>query len=326
MPTSATVVSAQATSIKNLPINLFASVMGLSGLALAWRSAGSAFGAPAGIANAMGAFATLVFIALAIGYLVKWQRFPDAVKQEFAHPISSNFFGTVTIGVLLLSSVVEVWSPSLRVLLWTVASLATLALGVVIVSRLLNGKVPLSNVVPAWLIPGVATLDIAVAGGTLHMPWAHELNLLGAGVGTVLAVVFLVMIFSRLVQGDPLPLPMTPSLMILIGPFAVGFLAYVNVTGRVDSFAALLFYFAVFLFVVLAGRVFRPSVPFSPGWWAISFPLAALANAALAYAMVSDSLALAGLAVALLAFLTVAITVLTVRTLHWLWTGRLLSA
>jgi len=78
--------------------------------------------------------------------------------------------------------------------------------------------------------------------------------------------------------------------------------------------------------VVLAGRVFRPSVPFSPGWWAISFPLAALANAALAYAMVSDSLALAGLAVALLAFLTVAITVLTVRTLHWLWTGRLLSA
>lgn len=326
MSMPATAVSAPATSIKNLQVNLFASVMGLSGLALAWRSAGSAFGAPTAVGDAIGAFAVLVFLALAIGYLVKWQRFPEAVKQEFSHPVSSNFFGTVTIGLLLLSSVIGAWSPPLRVVLWAVASAATLVLGVIIVSRLLNGRTPLSNVVPAWLIPGVATLDIAVAGGTLQMPWAHELNLLGAGVGTMLAVVFLVLIFSRLVQGEPLPLPMTPSLMILIGPFAVGFLAYVNLTGRVDAFAALLFYFALFLFVVLAGRVFRPSVAFAPGWWAISFPLAALANAALAYAMVSDSLVLAGVAVALLAFLTVALAVLTVRTLHWLWTGRLLSA
>jgi tellurite resistance protein len=325
MSLSAAAAPVPATSIKNLQINLFASVMGLSGLALAWRSAGSAFNAPAAIGDAIGAFAVLVFAALAIGYLVKWQRFPEAVKQEFTHPVSSNFFGTVTIGMLLLSSVVGAWSPSLRVFLWTIASIATLVLAVVIVSRMLNGRVPLANVVPAWLIPGVATLDIAVAGGTLHMPWAHELNLLGAGVGAMLAVVFLVMIISRLVQGEPLPLPMTPSLMILIGPFAVGFLAYVNLTGRVDSFAALLFYFALFLFVVLAGRVFRPSVAFAPGWWAISFPLAALANAALAYAMVSDSLLLAGVAIALLAFLTAALAVLTVRTLHWLWTGRLLS-
>ena len=55
----------------------------------------------------------------------------------------------------------------------------------------------------------------------------------------------------------------------------VGFLAYVNVTGHVDLFAGMLFYFGLFLFVLLSWRVFRRPVPFAPSWWAISFPMAA---------------------------------------------------
>ncbi|MES2531109.1 MAG: C4-dicarboxylate ABC transporter, partial [Pseudomonadota bacterium] len=46
--------SSQA-SIRNLPVNLFASVMGLSGLALAWRVAHGSLGAPAFVGEAIGA-------------------------------------------------------------------------------------------------------------------------------------------------------------------------------------------------------------------------------------------------------------------------------
>jgi hypothetical protein len=55
-----------------------------------------------------------------------------------------------------------------------------------------------------------------------------------------------------LVHQAPLATGMMPSMMILIAPFEVGFLAFVNVVQRIDAFAALLFYFGLFFFVVLA--------------------------------------------------------------------------
>ena len=50
------------------------------------------------------------------------------------------------------------------------------------------GKVDAGHALPAWLIPGVATLDIVVAGGDAAMPWARELNLFALAVGTMVAL------------------------------------------------------------------------------------------------------------------------------------------
>ncbi|MTW10583.1 C4-dicarboxylate ABC transporter [Pseudoduganella eburnea] len=308
-------------SVKNLPVNLFGAVMGIAGLALAWRGAAHLFGSSSRIADGIGVLALLVFAVLTVAYLLKWAVFPDAVKAEFTHPVGGNFFGTVTIAILLLSGVVAPWNATLQHLAWTAGALSTLVLAYVVVSRVLKGNVAAANVVPAWLIPGVASLDIAVTGGA----WSHEVNMLALGIGTAIAVVFYVLIFSRLVHGEPLPAGMVPSLMVMIAPFEVGFLAYANVTQHIDMFAAMLFYFGLFMFLVLAPRVFRRSVPFAPSWWAISFPIAALVNAALKYAAVADSAAVTLLAAALLAFLTVAIAVLLLRTLYSLYNGKLLA-
>ncbi len=109
------------------------------------------------------------------------------------------------------------------------------------------------------------------------------------------------------------------------GALAVGFLAWVNVFGQVDRFAAALFYFALFVFVVVAPKVFRRDVPFSPGWWAISFPMAALASAAIVYSEARGGAVLHGLAGVLLVVLTLALAVLTVRTLHWVFSGKLFA-
>lgn len=58
-------------TIANLPINLFASVMGLAGLSLAWREAVKVIALPAIPGEFIGWFAVLTFIALAIGYITK---------------------------------------------------------------------------------------------------------------------------------------------------------------------------------------------------------------------------------------------------------------
>jgi tellurite resistance protein len=316
---------APRNSVKNLPVNLFGAVMGLAGLSLAWRLASGVFGANIMIAEGVGIAAIGVFIALALGYIVKWAIYPSAVKHEFTHPTAGNFFGTITIGILLLSSVVAPYSKWLQEIVWTAGSISTIVLSFISLTRLLKGNIDGNHAVPALLIPGVATLDIAVAGGTLPMAWAHEVNLFAASVGAVVAIVFFTMIFSRLVHQAPLASGMIPSMMILMAPFEVGFLAYVNVVQRVDTFAALLFYSGLFFFIILATKIFRPSVAFAPGWWAISFPMAALSNAALKYAAARQTIVLHYLAGVILVIVTIAIVVLFVRTLHLLVSGELLG-
>ena len=312
-------------SVRNLPVSLFGAVMGLAGLSLAWRLAHASLGAPAVVGEAIGVFAVGVFLLLSLAYIAKLVKHPDAVYAEFHHPMAGNFFGTIVISILLLSAVVAPYSATAGQAVWATGVVATFVLSFTAVSRLLRGQVDASHAVPAWLIPGVATLDIVVTGDRMPMAWAPELNLMAGAVGAVLALVLSAMIVSRLVHRDPLASAMTPSLMILVAPFAVGFLAYVNIAGGVDRFAALLFYCALFMFAVVAPKVFRPSVRFSPGWWAISFPMAALVNAALKYAEFRSSGPLWMLAGVLLGVLTLALAILTARTVHITLNGTLLA-
>jgi tellurite resistance protein len=312
-------------SIRQLPINLYGAVMGLAGMALAWRLAVPAFGASAAIGEAMGFFALAVFVAHSAGYLAKLALHPDAVRQEFTDPVSGNFFGQFAISLLLLSSVLSPYSQVFSQGLWTAGVVVTLALGLLVGNRLLKGQLAPAHMLPVWIVPGVGVLDIGVTGGHMPMAWAGEINLLAVAVGAMVALVLWTLIIHRLAHGEPLPPRMRPSLMILMAPFAVGFLAWVNVFGGVDRFAGVLFYFALFVFVVVSPKVFRRDVPFSPGWWAVSFPMAALASAAIVYAQAVGGAVLHGLAGVLLAVLTLVLAVLTVRTLHWVFSGKLFA-
>ncbi|WFS03610.1 hypothetical protein [Rhizobium tumorigenes] len=179
------------------------------------------------------------------------------------------------------------------------------------------------HMLPALLIPGVATLDIAVTGSAMPFPWAHEINLLAFAVGSVIAGVLVVLIFGRLRHEVSLPLAMRPSLLILIAPFSVGFLAYTNLTGRIDMFASSLFYFALFLLLVLVPKILCARIPFSVHWWAIGFPLAAMSLASFRYASAVASPALQVFATGLFACLAGAIAILSARTLFIIASGRL---
>lgn len=310
-------------TVLNLPVNLFAAVMGFAGLALAWRFVHHSLGAPAAIGEAIGGFAVAVFLLIAMAYVVKLIKYPDAVRSEFSHPVVGNFFATIVISVLLISVVIEPYSAVAGQVVWTLGALATLALSFVAVSRLLKGQIDGAHVVPAWFMPSVATLDIPLTGAHMPMAWALEINLLACAIGSAMALVLFALIISRLVHRDPMALAMTPSLMILVAPFAVACLAYSSMVGGMDRFAALLFYFGLFLFFVVAPKVFRPGIPFSAAWWAIGFPIAALVNAALRYAEFRASTPLWVLAIALLVFLSLALVVLTVRTVQMALSGKL---
>jgi tellurite resistance protein len=308
-----------------LPVSLFGSVMGLSGLALAWRLAGTSFGLPAWIGEALGLLAAGVFVALALCYGIKCVESPTAVRAEFAHPVAVNFFGTPIISLLLLAAVAAPYSVVLTNALWVAGAVCMLGFAWLIVSRWMSVRQQVVHATPAWMIPVVGTLNIAIAGATLDLPGAHALSAFGLAVGLFFAVPLFTLILSRLIFEEPMPQPLQPSLMILVATFAVGFSAYISVVGRVDLFASSLFYLAAFMFTVLVPKLLRlrSGTPFHTSWWAVSFPLAAMTNAALKFAMHQPSWPAQAFGLAILAFTTLVILSLSVRTIAGIAQGEL---
>ena len=93
-------------------------------------------------------------------------------------------------------------------------------------------------------------------------------------VGIIYWVVLLAVFINRVFFHDPLPQKLLPTLFILIAPPAVGFIAYLKLTGSFDAFARILFYFGVFNVLMLLTMVdtFR-RIPYFVSWWGYTFPL-----------------------------------------------------
>jgi tellurite resistance protein len=297
-----------------LPVGLFGSVMGLTGLSVAWRLAHQRYGVPDGIAVVIAALAMLAFVLVAAGYAVKLVTAFATVRMEFRHPIAGNLFGTILISLLLLPIVLAPFAHRLAQILWVIGAAGMLAFAWLIVSRWMSDRQQVAHATPAWIIPVVGLLDVPLA---LGLPPMHGLMVLALAVGLFFAIPLFTLIFSRLLFEPPLPDALKPSLMILVAPFAVGYSTYTETVGQTDLFAEALYMLTIFVLAVLLGqlRTLPLCCPFRVSWWAVSFPLAACSIAALRFASAQPSLITDGIAIALLALATLVMAWLLGRTM-----------
>ncbi len=312
--------------LEYLPISLFGSVMGLTGLSVTWHLAQARYGTPEWITEAIGALAVIAFVAVSLGYAVKLVTAPEAVQAEFNHPIAGNLFGTFLISLFLLPIVVAPVSLLLAQMIWSIGTLGMLIFAWIITSRWMSDRQQIAHATPAWIVPVVGLLDVSLAVPSLNLPpTLHGVMVFGLAVGLFFAVPLFTLIFSRLVFEPPIPDALQPTLMILVAPFAVGASSYVVTTGQFDLFAQSLYMMTLFMLAVLVGRLRYLSVccPFRVSWWAVSFPLAASAIVALRYATVERSFFADAIAWLLLAFASVIILGLLIRTLVGVARGEL---
>jgi len=121
---------------------------------------------------------------------------------------------------------------------------------------------------------------------------------------------------NRLIFHHPLPAKLMPTLFILIAPPAVGFISWTTLVGQVDPAARILFFAAVFFFVLMIPQLAKfARLPFALSWWAYSFPLAALTIAQFVMAEHSGVEFYRWTGFVLYALLAAVIAGLTIRTL-----------
>jgi len=312
-------------TLSYLPVALFGSVMGITGLASAWNLAHGLYGTPLWIGQLIGGLAIVIFILMGTGYAIKAATGFDAVKAEFQHPIAGNLFGTFFINLLLIPMPIAEYSLRLARWIWVAGTLGMIVFAWVIISRWLGSRQQPGHATPAWIVPMVGLIDIPLSVPTLQIHGQEELLTFSLGLGLFFAVPLFTLVMSRLFFEEPLPDSLQPSLMILVAPFALGFSAYVNITGTVDRFASALYVLTIFMLSVVIGRIRYLAIccPFRLSWWAVSFPSAGAAVCALRYAQHTSNVFTDSVAIVLLIGVTLLLFAMTLKTLTNLARGNL---
>lgn len=311
-----------AQRLAHFPVSFFSAIMGTAGLSIAFQRAAHFAPVLSGVALLLLTLASAAFVAFAAIYAAKLLKHPDEVRAEFAHPVRLHFVPATTIGMLLLSTAFLGIDLSVARALFIVAAAAHLMLTLVVLNQWLHRdhfQVPHLN--PAWFIPIVGNILVPIPAVSLGY---GEIAWLYFAVGIVFWPLLFAIILNRVLFHQPLAERMVPTLFILIAPPAVGFLAYLKLTGSLDPFARVLYFFALFLVLFLATQVpHLARLPFYLSWWAYSFPLAAVTIASYAMHEASGVGAYLVVAHALLATATAVIGFLIVRTVIAAWRGQI---
>lgn len=258
---------------RNFPISFYAISLGLAGFAVAWQKAEEILGISWGVSYVIFALVVVLFLATSFIYISKWIKFPGEVKKELNNPIKINFYPIIAKVFLLMSIFLLGWQAvKLSKVLWMIGAVLQFGFSIAIISAWMHKPhFELKHISPALFIPIVGNIIVPIAGVT-HFP--AEVSWFFFSIGLFLWLIFTTIVFNRIIFHEPLPEKLIPTFFILMAPPAIGFIAYVKLTGEVDVFARLLYYFSLFLFFALLTQVkYFSKIKFYLSSWAYSFPL-----------------------------------------------------
>lgn len=307
-----------ALRFRDIHVGFYGAVMGLAGLGLAARAAApvfpGVFRAPAYFTEPWGAAALIALLLVVPTYIVKLLKYPEAVREDFTNPSLLGFCGGLPVGMTLVAGSIGPYLPQVASALWWTGCLLLVALQVWGVYRLLMGGIDFARMNAGWFILLVGGIVVPGPGIALGHDEASRFFF---GVSAPVAPVLAAVLLYRAAFVTPLPEPLRPSWFILLVPPC---LIYANGLALFPAFQPLENLY--FLALVLAGALLVYARgflrwPFAPSWWAFTFPLDALAYAALRYAQEHPAplwRALAVIALVLATFFVSLVLVLTLRS------------
>lgn len=352
--------AAPARSVRHLGPNWYASVMGTAIVANAGATLPVDVPGLRTVCAAVWVLSLVMLSALVGARALHWARHRDQARAHLLDPAVAPFYGCLSMALLAVGGgaliVGRDWiglpaALALDTVLFTVGTVVGLVAAVA-VPYLMVVHHRIESASPVWLLPVVAPMVSAALGPLLvpHLPagQAQQTLLIACyamfGVSLLATLVMLPLVFGRLVTGGPLPLALTPTLFLVLGPlgqsttasskfadaapgvlpepYAHGFAAFAVLYGvPVMGFALL--WLALAAAMVLRAR--RKGMGFAMTFWAFTFPVGTCVTGAEGLAQHTGLAAFRWLAIGLYALLVAAWLVAGFHTARGLVSGALLA-
>ncbi|MER6026792.1 TDT family transporter [Streptomyces sp. NPDC001851] len=353
----------RAPRVRHLGPNWYAPVMGTAvlgsaGVALPVRGPGWR-----DLFEGAWALSLIMLVALLTARTLHWAHHRDQARTHLLDPAVAPFYGCLSMALLsvgggALTAGRDLLGTGTAVALDTALFTAGTAVGLaaaVTVPYLMavRHRVQPAQATPVWLLPLVAPM-VSAALGPLLVPRLppgppRETLLLACfalfGLSLCATLLMLPLVFARLVTAGPLPLALTPTLFLVLGPLGQSTTA----VGRIADAApgvvpapydrglgvlAVLYGVPVMGFALLwlalatahVVRARRRGMGFAMTWWAFTFPVGTCVTGALVLARRTGLAVYDGLAVGLYAVLAVAWSAAATGTVRGLLSGELLAA
>lgn len=358
-----TAVSApRAIAVRHLGPNWYAAVMGTAIVANAGATLPQGFPGLRTACTAIWALSFAALLAVLTARALHWTHHRDQARAHLLDPAAAPFYGCLSMALLAVGGgtllVGRDWigveaALAIDTVLFTAGTLTGLAAAVAIpYLMVVRHRIGPGQASPVWLLPVVAPMVSAALGPLLlpHLPsgaWQQTLLLACYamfGMSLLATLVMLPLIFARLVTTGPLPLALTPSLFLVLGPlgqsttaankfadaapgvlpapYAHGFEAFAILYGMPVTGFALLW---LALAVALVARARRGGMRFSMTWWAFTFPVGTCVTGAEGLAAHTHLPVFDVLAVTLYVALVAAWAVAALHTTRGVLNGRLLA-
>lgn len=265
------------------------------------------------------AISILLFIILFIPWTLRWFLHFDAVRADLRHPVSAAFFPTMPISLLVIGIALEKTGPlflaeqtlwKIEQGLWLVGSAGILIFAFIILEAFFHhDELKWEAASLGWLIPPVSALLAPVLGGSLAVKftgtaWGMAVsisNLIFIGIGSILFIFIMTVVFARYIFHPLPPANLAPTLWVgiaptsiltiltikLVKPLALFFqatpeieeiLGFLSRPSAVALWGFALFWLLLAFFVTLTIHKKSP-LPFALSWWAFVFPVGAFAVA-----------------------------------------------
>ncbi|WP_086559989.1 TDT family transporter [Streptomyces africanus] len=352
----------RAVSVRHLGPNWYATVMGTAVVATAGTALSPHLPGLRGAAAGVWALSLVLLVTLLCARAAHWAHHRDQARVHLLDPATAPFYGCLAMALLAVGGgalgVGRDWigvraAVALDAVLFGAGTALGLAAAVAVPYLMaVRHRAEPGQATPVWLLPLVAPMVSAAVGPPLvrHLPpgQPRETLLLGCvalfGLSLLATLVMLPLVFGRLITGGPLPLALTPTLFLVLGPLgqsttAVG--AFADAAPGVvpapysQGFGVLaVLYgvpvtgFALLWFCLATAHVLRArrhGMRFSMTWWSFTFPVGTCVTGADALGRHTGLVACTGPALVLYALLVAAWATAAVGTVRGLLRGELLA-
>ncbi len=303
--------------LKYFNIAFFAAIMWFWGFILSTIKISEVYNLNLVYNNYIIIFTLLFFIITLFLYLIKVLiNFWD-VKNDFNHPVKSNFFPGIWKILLIFSIIFFSYNYNLSNIFWISWVIIQSIFTLIIFRRWILHSQDIKSMNPLWFLPIVWNMLVPVSWIKL---WYIELSWFFFSIWIIMWFVMFTIIMNRIIFHNPLPQKLFPTLFILIAPPSIWFIALTNFYNwEITVFWKILYYFSIFMFVIIISKInIFSKLKFYMSWWAYSFPMAVLTTATIIYYSITWYIFFYYLWIIFYIILILIILILIYKTIIWI--------